>query len=62
MAASKVKFTRPDAFKGDHKLLWTWLFHMNEYTELCRIAIQSEKAKLAVLGLEGAGLTWWDSV
>ena len=62
MAASKVKFTRPDAFKGDHKLLRTWLFRMNEYTELCGITIPTEKVKLAVLGLEGAALTWWESV
>ena len=62
MAASKVKFARPDAFKGDHKLLRTWLFHMNEYTELCGITIPTEEVKLAVLGLEGAALTWWESV
>ena len=62
MAASKVKFTSPDPFKGDHKLLRTWLFHMNEYTELCRITILAEKVKMAVLGLEGGALTWWESV
>ena len=43
MAASKVKLTSPDPFKGDHKLLRTWLFRMNEYTELCRITISTEK-------------------
>ena len=62
MAASKVKFTSPDLFKGDHKLLCTWLFHMNEYTELCGITISTEKVKMAVLGLDGAALTWWESV
>ena len=62
MAASKVKFTSPDPFKGDHKLLHTWLFHMNEYTELCGITISTEKVKMAVLGLNGAALTWWESV
>ena len=62
MAASKVKFTSPDPFKGDHKLLCTWLFHMNEYTELCGITISTEKVKMAVLGLDGAALTWWESV
>ena len=35
---------------------------MNEYTELCGIAISTEKVKMAVLGLEGAALTWWESV
>ena len=54
MAASKVKFTSLDPFKGDHKLLHTWLFHMNEYIELCGITISTEKVKMAVLGLEGA--------
>ena len=58
MAASKVKFTSPDPFKGDHKLLHTWLFRMNEYTELCGITISIEKVKMAVLGLDGAALTW----
>ena len=62
MAASKVKFTCLDPFKGDHKLLHTWLFHMNEYTELCGITISTEKVKMVVLGLEGAALTWWESV
>ena len=62
MAASKVKFTSPDPFKGDHKLLPTWLFHMNEYTELCGITISTEKVNIAVLGLDGATLTWWESV
>ena len=57
MAASKVKFKSPDLFKGDHKLLCTWLFHMNKYTELCGITISIEKVKMAVLGLEGAALT-----
>ena len=62
MVASKVKFTSPDPFKGDHKLLHTWLFHMNEYTELCGITISTEKVKMAVLELEGAALIWWESV
>ena len=62
MAASKVKFTSLDPFKGDHKLLCTWLFCMNEYTELCGITISTEKVKMALLGLEGASLTWWESV
>ena len=62
MAASKVKFTSPDPFKGDHKLLRTWLFHMNEYTKLCGITISTEKVKMAVLGLDGAALTWWEAV
>ena len=62
MAASKVKFTSPDPFKGDHKLLHTWLFHMNKYTELCGITISTKKVKTAVLGLEGAALKWWESV
>ena len=62
MAASKVKFTSPDPFKGDHKLLCTWLFHMNEYTELCGTTISTEKVKMKVLGLDGAALTWWESV
>ena len=62
MAANKVKFTSPDLFKGDHKLLHTWLFHMNEYTELCGITISTEKVKMVVLGLDGAALTWWESV
>ena len=62
MAASKVKFTSPDPFKGDHKLLCTWLFHINEYTELCGITISTEKVKMAVLGLDGTALTWWESV
>ena len=57
-----MKFTSLDPFKGDHKLLRTWLFHMNEYTELCGITISTEKVKMAVLGLEGAALTWWESV
>ena len=57
-----MKFTCPDAFKGDHKLLRTWLFHMNEYTELCGITISTEKVKMAVLGFEGAALMWWESV
>ena len=57
MAASKVKFTSLDPFKGDHKLLCTWLFRMNKYTELCGITITTEKVKMAVLGLEGAALT-----
>ena len=51
-----MKFTCPDPFKGDHKLLRTWLFHMNEYTELCGITISTEKDNMAVLGLEGAAL------
>ena len=62
MAASKVKLTSPDPFKGDHKLFCTWLFYMNKYTELCGITISTEKVKIAVLGLEGAALTWWESV
>ena len=62
MAASKVRFTSPDPFKGDHKPLRTWLFHMNEYIELCGITISAEKVKMAVLGLDGAALTWWESV
>ena len=62
MVASKVKFISPVPFKGDHKLLCTWLFYMNEYTELCGITISAEKAKMAVLGLEGAALMWWESV
>ena len=62
MATSKVKFTSPDPFKGDHKLLRIWLFHINEYTELCGITISTEKVKMAVLGLDGAALTWWESV
>ena len=62
MAASKVKFTSPDPFKGDHKLLRTWLFYMNEYTKLCGITISTEKVKMAVLGLDGAALTWWEAV
>ena len=62
MAASKVKFTSLDPFKGDHKLLRTWLFCANEYTELCGIAISTEKVKMAVLEIEGAALTWWESV
>ena len=62
MAASRVNFTSPDPFKGDHKLLRTWLFHMNKYTELCRITISAEKVKIAVLGLDGSALTWWESV
>ena len=57
VAASKVKFTSPDPFKGDHKLLHTWLFHMNEYTKLCGITISAEKVKIAVLALEGSALT-----
>ena len=51
MAASKVKFTSPDTFKGDHKLLHTWLFHMNEYTELCGRTISTEKVKMVVFGM-----------
>ena len=51
-----MKFTCPGPFKGDHKLLHTWLFHMKEYTELCGITISTEKVKMAVLGLEGAAL------
>ena len=35
---------------------------MNKYTELCRITISTEKVKMAVLGLEGADATWWESV
>ena len=62
MAASKVKFTSPDPFKGDHTLLHTWLFRMNEYIELCGITISTEKVKIAVSGLDGAALTWWESV
>ena len=62
MAASKVKFTCLDPFKGDHKLLRTCLFHINEYTELCGITISTEKVKMAMLGLEGAALMWWESV
>ena len=62
MAVKKVKFTSPDPFKGDHKLLCTWLFHVNEYTELFGITISTEKVKMAVLGLEGAALKWWESV
>ena len=62
MVASKVKFTCPDPFKGEHKLLRTWLFCMNEYTELCGITISTEKVKMVVLGLEDDTLTWWESV
>ena len=62
MAANKVKFTCPDPFKGDHKLLRTWLFCMNEYTEICGITILTEKVKMMVLGLEDDALTWWESV
>ena len=51
MAASKVKFTSPDPFKGDHKLLHTWLFHMNEYTELCGITISTEKSQDSGVGI-----------
>ena len=51
MAASKVKFTNPDPFKGDHKLLRTWLFHMNEYTELCGITISTEKSQGGNVGI-----------
>ena len=54
MAASKVKFTCPDPFMGDYKLLRIWLFRMNEYTELCGITISTKKIKIAVLGLESA--------
>ena len=61
MAESKVNFTSPDPFKGDYKLLCTWLFRMNEYTELCGITISTEKVKMAVLGLDGAALIWWES-
>ena len=57
-----MKFTSLDLFKGDHKLLRTWLFHINKYTELCGRSISTEKIKMAVLGLEGAALTWWESV
>ena len=57
MAASKVKFASLDPFNGDYKLFYTWLFYMNEYTELCGITISTEKVKMAVLGLEGAALT-----
>ena len=35
---------------------------MKEYTELCGITITTEKVKMAVLGLEGAALAWWESV
>ena len=35
---------------------------MNEYTELCGITISTEKVKMAVLGLDGAALTWWELV
>ena len=52
-----MKFTSPDPFKGDRKLLHTWLFYMNEYTELYGITISTEKVKMVVLGLEGAALT-----
>ena len=45
LAASKVKFTNLDQFKGDHKLLRTWLFHINEYTELCGIPSQLKKSR-----------------
>ena len=62
MSASKVKFTRPDALKGDHRLLRTYIIRMNKYTEFCGITISIEKVKLAVLGLEGAALTWWELV
>ena len=57
-----MKFICLDPFKGDHKLLHTWLFHMNEYTKLCGITISTEKVKMVVLGLEGAALTWWESI
>ena len=33
---------------------------MNEYMELGGITILTEKIKLAVLGLEGAAVTWWE--
>ena len=46
LVARMVKFTCPDPFKGDHKLLRTWLFHMNKYTELCGITISTEKSRL----------------
>ena len=62
MAASKLKFTCPDPFKGDHKLLRTWLFRTNKYIELCGITISTQKVKMVVLGLEGAALMWWESV
>ena len=51
VAASKVKFTSPDLFKGDHNLLRTWLFHMNEYTELCGITISTEKSQDSSVGI-----------
>ena len=51
MAASKVQFLSPDPFKGDHKLLRTWLFHMNEYTELCGITISTEKSQDGSVGI-----------
>ena len=35
---------------------------MNNYTELCGITISIEKVKMAVLGLKGAALKWWESV
>ena len=50
MAVSKVKFTSPDPLKGDHKLLHTWLFHMNKYTELCGITISTEKSQDGSIG------------
>ena len=62
MAASEVKFTSLDPFKGDHKLLHNWQFHLNEYTELCGVTISTEKVKMAVLQLDSAALTLWESV
>ena len=59
MAASKVKFTSSDPFKGEHKLLRTWLFCMNEYTELCGIAISTEKSQDGGVGI---GWCWFNSV
>ena len=51
MVANKVKFISLDLFKGDHKLLCTWLFHMNEYTELCGITISIEKSQDGGVGI-----------
>ena len=51
MEASKVKFTSLDPSKGDHKLLYTWLFRRNKYTELCGITISTEKSQDGSVGI-----------
>ena len=51
MAASKVKFTSMDPFKGYHTLLRSWLFRMNEYTELCGITISTKKSQDGGVGI-----------